>query len=98
MNTTPHLTIHPRKSRTTILITRASATILYANLPQTPWNARAVSNLLGAVQGWLPRQLRAALVVDERASSSVTNFYLSSLRDFAEDVVLVDRREERGDR
>jgi len=98
LSPTPHLTIHPHKSRTTFLITRSSATILYADLPTTPWNARALPNFIGAIQGWLPRQLRAALVVDERANSSVTNFYLNSLSAFAEDVVLVDRRDQRGDR
>lgn len=98
MSPRPHLTIHPQKARTTILITRASATVLYAKLPKTPWNARALPSFIDAIQGWLPRQLRAALVVDERVSSSVTNFYLSSLSGFAEDVVLVDHRHRRGER
>jgi hypothetical protein len=89
-------------SRVATVVARArSRVVLTARLPPIPWDRRAVPMLLEALGAWHSLPVHAALVVGERASSSVTSLYPSWFADFGGDgyaLEVVDHPPRRGER
>ena len=75
--------IHPEADSTRILaMAGAEQTIVKARLLPSPSSRVALSSLLEAIALWQGVPVRAALVVDAKASSCGTSLYRDCLPDF----------------